>query len=134
MHQKGVQMFLLYCDGACSGNPGPMKLSFALYHDDELLTSMHHTPAGDGTNNLAEYYALILGMEVAKVWVPEDWCVQVHTDSELVFRQIKGEYQVLEPKLKEPHKRAKRILYEQAWVLHWVPRNDLNFWLDRAVP
>ena len=123
-------MFRLYCDGSCVPNPGDMTVSYALYYDNELLGSGYNLPAGRGTNNLAEYRALLLGLEIAKVWCPEAKDVVVFIDSELVYNQLKGRYRVKKAHLRKPYLHVKQILQETGWKLCQLPREELNTWLS----
>jgi len=126
--QKGREreMFKLYTDGACHPNPGSMSASYALYHNDELLSSMLDVPIGEGTSNLAEYLALILGLEVAKVWLSTELRLNVYVDSELLVKQLMGEYQVRNPRLRQVYGKVSEILEERAWRATWISRDEMN--------
>src|SRR5687768_2925678 len=94
-----------FCDGACRGNPGPMGIGAVLY--DELggkkLGEVSRV-CGSGTNNRAEYLALIALLELAKEKGLRDLYVQ--SDSQVMIRQMRGEYRVKDPQL--------QLLYRQA--------------------
>ena len=125
-------MFKLYTDGACHPNPGSMSASYALYHNGELLSSMLDVPIGEGTSNLAEYLALILGLEVAKVWLSTELRLNVYVDSELLVKQLTGEYQVKNPKLRQVYEKVSEILEERDWWTGWISQDEMNFHLKLA--
>ena len=81
----------IWFDGACSGNPGPMGLGAVvqLEGDRPQVLSM---AKGHGTNNQAEYHAAILGLRHALAAGATD--IVLTGDSQLILRQLKGEYQV----------------------------------------
>ena len=89
---------ILYFDGAAKGNPGPAAAAFVLKTEDGEIMSRGAKPLGVATNNQAEYSALILGLEKAVEIGAEE--VEVRGDSELVIRQLRGQYRVKNPKLK----------------------------------
>ncbi|MCX5685094.1 MAG: ribonuclease HI family protein, partial [Planctomycetota bacterium] len=86
---------ILYVDGACSGNPGPCG-SAAILKTEDGTTIMEKARAfGPGTNNEAEYQAVILGLEMAGELKPRR--LTIRSDSELMVRQIAGEYRIRAP-------------------------------------
>lgn len=92
----------LYCDGASRGNPGKASCGFVLIDTEtgnELLRQ--GTYLGEKTNNQAEYTGLLLGIRRAKEYQP----VKIHCflDSELVTKQMKGEYKIKNPEMKRLH-------------------------------
>lgn len=111
----------IYTDGASRGNPGPASIgvSFTTVKDEEISTLSE--AIGDQTNNFAEYTALIRGLEVAsenkvdKVWI--------RTDSQLMVRQILGEYKVKAEGIKDLYAQAVDLLkaFEKVRVEH-IPR------------
>jgi ribonuclease HI len=114
---------VLYVDGACSGNPGPCG-SAAIIKDAAGDTLLEKARAfGPGTNNEAEYQALILGLETAANLVP---ChITVRSDSELLVRQVAGQYRIKAPNLKPLLRRVQRLLepFESVEIQH-VPRTQ----------
>ncbi|WP_248515084.1 ribonuclease HI [Salinarchaeum laminariae] len=116
----------LYFDGASRGNPGPAALGYVLAADDGIVAEGGET-LGETTNNRAEYEALIRALEVAQNYGFDD--LDVFGDSELVLKQIRGEYDVNVPELRERRVRAMELLQQfEEWSLQHVPR-ELN---DRA--
>jgi ribonuclease HI len=81
-----------YADGASRGNPGPAAIAYTVYTDDHAKVWEHATRVGTRTNNQAEYLALLAGLEYAAATSARD--VACYLDSELVVKQLNGEYRV----------------------------------------
>jgi ribonuclease HI len=82
----------LFTDGGARGNPGPAAYGFVLENDDGTLLAAEGRAIGSATNNVAEYSGLIAGLRKAiELAVPE---VEVVSDSELMVKQMRGEYRV----------------------------------------
>ena len=110
----------VWFDGACSGNPGPMG-GGAVVHVEGGTPQILSMAFGTGTNNQAEYRALILGLRHALAAGVED--VTVHGDSQLILRQLEGKYKVKNADLKPLHDEAAKLLRQFSAVkLEWVPR------------
>jgi ribonuclease HI len=88
--------FQCYTDGASRGNPGPSAFAFIIRKGDEIILE-ESDYLGMGTNNTAEYQAVLHGLRAAEAYREED--IQLISDSELVIRQIRGEYAVRKPHL-----------------------------------
>lgn len=93
-----MKKVIIYTDGGSRGNPG--KAASAVVVCDEFGNILEEFSAyiGIATNNVAEYTALIKGLELAKKYGKE---VEVFSDSELVIRQVKGIYKIKVEKLQE---------------------------------
>lgn len=121
----------VWFDGCCLGNPGPMGAGAVVEPDGpggerKVLSKAF----GMGTNNQAEYRGLVLGLRHALAMGADR--VTVHGDSELVLRQLKGEYAVKAPALKALHAEAASLLGQfRAAKLEWVPREQ-NSVADQA--
>lgn len=100
--------YLLYCDGASRGNPGQASLGVSLVGPDGTPIAEFGRTLGVATNNVAEYEALIAGLEAARDHgaVP----LEVRLDSLLLVRQVMGEFKVKAPGLKPLHRRAVHLL------------------------
>ncbi len=131
-------MYKLLFDGASRGNPGPAACGFAVYHDDERVEARGEF-IGVTTNNVAEYKGLIRGLEyLVRRGVKE---VTIYADSELVVKQIRGEYKVKSPNLKPLHQQALDLLkrFEKVHIFHHPRRENreadrlANMALDRAL-
>ena len=103
-----IDAFVLYADGASRGNPGPASIGAVLYDPDGAVSAEVSEAIGETTNNVAEYRAVIAGMEAALEVGAER--LQVRLDSLLLVRQIRGEYRVKAPGLKPLHRRAVALM------------------------
>ncbi|MFB6117306.1 ribonuclease HI [Halosegnis sp.] len=110
----------VYFDGASRGNPGPAAVGYAVVTGDGIIAEGGER-IGKTTNNRAEYAALIKALEVAADHGFEE--IHVRGDSELVVKQVRGEWNVNEPALREKRVRARELLTEfDKWTLEHVPR------------
>jgi len=91
---KGV----LFCDGGSRGNPGPGAAGAVLYKEDGSLWEGQGKYLGAVTNNFAEYQGVLLGLELARKH--ELARLKIHLDSELVVRQLNGQYRVKDANLR----------------------------------
>lgn len=98
----------LYCDGASKGNPGPAAIGAVLYNEDGSAASQISKAIGNTTNNVAEYKALIAGLQKAHELGIEN--LSVFMDSELAVKQIKGIYKVKNAGLKPLYQEAKALI------------------------
>jgi ribonuclease HI len=97
----------LFTDGGARGNPGPAAYGFVLESEDGTVLAAEGEAIGTATNNVAEYSGLIAGLQKAvELRVPE---VEVVSDSELMVKQMRGEYRVKNEALRE--------LYDEATAL-----------------
>ncbi len=87
----------IFTDGACRGNPGPAGIGVVIYENGRVVKSISKA-IGPATNNLAEYTALIYALQEALVLKATR--VRIHTDSELLYHQLNGEYKIKNQKLK----------------------------------
>ncbi len=89
---------ILFIDGACKGNPGAAGIGILVTDSDGTTLAEIGEGIGQTTNNVAEYKALIRGLEEAKARGAAR--VTVHTDSQLMARQMEGRYKINAPHLK----------------------------------
>ena len=87
----------IYTDGACSGNPGPAGIGFVIRENGRIIKECSKG-IGDGTNNIAEYTALIYALQEALILKAD--AVDVKSDSELMCCQIQGIYKVKNANIK----------------------------------
>lgn len=122
--QAGGGRHTLYVDGACPGNPGPMGAGAVLLSPGGVVIAQGCWPLGEGTNNRAEYMGLINGLRLALEHGVNRLLIRM--DSELVVRQVEGEYQVKKPHLKPLYKEVMELLRGfSAYGIQHVPR-ELN--------
>lgn len=98
----------LYVDGAARGNPGPAGIGVVLFDENKKRIKDFYKFLGNTTNNIAEYNALIYGLQEALAIGAKE--VVVNLDSELVALQLKGEYRVKNSKLKPLFEQAVHML------------------------
>ncbi len=118
-------------DGGSRGNPGPAAWAVAVLDDRGVRLEGHAAAIGRATNNVAEYRALIEALRLAEERGAAE--VEILADSELVVRQIKGEYRVKNPSLKPLYAEAmRRVVKLTAFRIVHVPR-ERNKDADRLV-
>ncbi len=98
---------MIHVDGAARGNPGPAGAGVLVTTPSGDVVEEVTAYIGNATNNVAEYRALILGLAAAARLGATS--VTVHMDSELVVRQMLGQYQVKNPTLKVLHAEASEL-------------------------
>jgi ribonuclease HI len=121
----------LFADGGARGNPGPAASGAVLVAPGGAIIAEIGEYLGPTTNNVAEWNALCIGLEAALERGILD--LSVRLDSQLVVKQLCGEYRVKQPHLQPLHRRAKALLrrFERIDVEH-VPRAQ-NKLADRVV-
>ena len=88
---------LIFTDGAALGNPGPMGIGVVVFRGAQKIKEISEY-IGEGTNNVAEYTAVIRALEYARHSGEKE--VHLRSDSQLIVRQLNGEYKVKDEKLK----------------------------------
>jgi ribonuclease HI len=122
---------IVHVDGGARGNPGPAAGAAVLRSDDGELLSMDSELLGVTTNNVAEYRGLLLGLDLARQHGVQELAIRL--DSELIVRQLTGEYRVKAPELKVLWAEAQRRLGRfSRWDVAHVPR-EANAEADRLV-
>lgn len=111
-------------DGGARGNPGPAAIGVVVRDESgEILTTVAET-IGEATNNIAEYRALLAGIEQAGLLGADR--IEIRGDSELVVRQVKGEYKVKNPGIKPLHARVHEALGNfDEWKIEHVDRKSV---------
>lgn len=92
---KSIEIFI---DGASRGNPGPSGIGIVFFDDKKNVVKKIFKFIGNATNNVAEYTAFIYALQEALIDRYED--VKIASDSELLTRQLRGEYRVKNENLK----------------------------------
>src|SRR5262249_6246128 len=115
---------LIYCDGGSRGNPGPAAVGAVVLDpstDPPTRLATVSERIGETTNNVAEYRALIAGLEAAAPFGAAR--VRVRADSMLVVQQIRGEWKVRQSHLRPLYDEARSLLraYQSVDIAH-VPR------------
>jgi ribonuclease HI len=121
----------LSTDGGARGNPGPAAFAYVLEAEDGTVLAAHGEAIGVATNNVAEYRALVAGLEKAvEVGVTE---LEVISDSELMVKQMRGEYRVKNEALRELSQQASRLAGEVGSVSYRAVRREQNKLADKLV-
>lgn len=111
----------VYCDGASRGNPGQAGIGYIIYGADGLVLKEESDYLGEATNNVAEYTALIRSLQDSlKIGGSK---VKVCSDSELMVKQINGEYKVKSPGLEPLYLQAKGLIARfDSFEIKHIPR------------
>ena len=121
----------LFTDGGARGNPGPAASAYVLEGEDGTVLAAHGEAIGTATNNVAEYRALIAGLERAgETGVSE---LEVISDSELMVKQMRGEYKIKNPALQELFLEASHAARPLRRVTYTHVRREHNELADRLV-
>jgi len=121
----------LFTDGGARGNPGPAAYGFVLEDEAGTVLEARGEPIGIATNNVAEYSALIAGLRRAgELGVNE---LEVVSDSELMVKQMTGEYRVKNEALQDLSLEASRLARRVGQVTYRAVRREHNELADRLV-
>jgi len=121
----------LYTDGGARGNPGPAAAAFVLEAEDGTVLDARGTAIGVATNNVAEYRALVDGLRRAVEVGVDD--LEVVSDSELMVRQMRGEYRVKNEALRALFLEATGHAQQIDTVRYKAVRREANELADRLV-
>jgi ribonuclease HI len=112
---------VVHVDGGARGNPGPAAAAAVLSTPDGDVLDEAHELLGVATNNVAEYRGLLLGLARARALGAEE--VEVVNDSELVAKQVNGQYKVKHPDMRPLYEQALKALGAfERWSIRSVPR------------
>ena len=112
---------VVHVDGGARGNPGPAAAAAVVSDPQGTVLDEATELLGETTNNVAEYRGLLLGLQRARALGADE--VDVYNDSELVAKQVNGEYKVKHAAMKPLHAAAVQALGEFGqWSLTSVPR------------
>jgi ribonuclease HI len=128
---EAPEKLVVNVDGGARGNPGPAAIAAVVQSPEGEVLEEHGERIGVATNNVAEYRALLLGIaRAAELGAGE---VELVGDSELIVKQVRGEYKVKDATMRELHARVKRALTSfDRWSIRHV-RRELNVEADRLV-
>jgi ribonuclease HI len=129
--ERQAGFWRLFCDGASRGNPGPAGAGAALFNPLGEIAAQLARYLGETTNNVAEYQALLLGLrEAVRLGAKK---LQIFADSELLVRQLNGQYRVKAPHLLPLWRLAKTELQNfEAYTVSHVPRAENSLADDLA--
>jgi ribonuclease HI len=128
---EAMRKLVVNVDGGARGNPGPAAIGVVVQAPEGDVLEERGEAIGSATNNVAEYRALLLGIgRAAELGASE---LELVGDSELVVRQVKGEYKVKDATLRELHAEVVRALRGfESWSIRHV-RREQNSEADRLV-
>jgi ribonuclease HI len=121
----------VHVDGGARGNPGPAAIAAVAADDQGNVLAERNETIGETTNNVAEYRAMLLGIELAKELGAAD--VELFGDSTLIVNQVKGEWKVKQEHLRPLHT---KVLDELRGLPKWsiaAVRRELNVRADELV-
>ena len=119
----------LFTDGGSRGNPGPAASAYVLEAEDGTVLDARGEPIGVATNNVAEYRALVAGLaKAAELEVDE---LEVVSDSELLVKQMRGEYKIKNAGLQPLAARARQLVARLDRVTFEHVRREKNKDADR---
>ena len=121
----------LFTDGGSRGNPGPAAYGFVLEAPDGTVLDSRGEAIGVATNNVAEYRALLAGLERAHELDIDE--LEVISDSELLVKQMRGEYKVKNAALRELSLEAARLARRIGTVTYTAVRREHNELADSLV-
>ena len=118
-----MKRLVINTDGASQGNPGPAAIGATIKDEQGRLLASISQRIGQTTNNQAEYRAIIAALEKATRLGAKQ--VDIHSDSELVVRQINGGYRVKKATLKPLHQKVKQLLSQfESFTITHIPRQQ----------
>lgn len=117
-----LKKFDIFTDGACSGNPGLAAIAFVI-KEREGIVKEFSKGIGTATNNIAEYTAVIYALQEALILKADR--VVLHTDSELLCRQVAGRYKVKDSNLKPLFEQTRHLMggFKNIEIKH-IPREQ----------
>ena len=122
--KKDIEKIIIYIDGGSRGNPGPSAFGISISDGQKNILKEYSQYIGEATNNEAEYQALIFALKKTKSLFGKEKIkkvgIELMSDSELLVKQMKGEYKVLNPKIQK--------LFLKAWNLK-IDFGKLKFFL-----
>lgn len=122
-------MIRAYIDGGARGNPGPAGYGARIEDAEGNLLAELFGPLGIATNNVAEYNGLLAALKWAVDNGQRD--VQIRADSELLVKQMRGEYKIKHPGLQPLAARARLLMMELGRVTFEHVRREMNKEADR---
>ncbi len=121
----------LYTDGGARGNPGPAAAAFVLEAEDGTVLDARGDAIGTATNNVAEYTALLNGLRrAAELGLTE---LEVVSDSELMVKQMRGEYKIKNEALRSLSAEASQLARALGSVTYTAVRREHNVLADQLV-
>jgi ribonuclease HI len=128
---SGVSRLVVNVDGGARGNPGPAAVAAVVQDAEGRVLEERGERIGSATNNVAEYRAVLLGIERAAALDAGE--LELVSDSELIVRQVRGEYKVKDATLRDLRTQVTAALKPfESWSIRHVRREE-NTNADRLV-
>jgi len=125
-----MKSIYINCDGASRGNPGNAAIGIQIKGEDKKTVLKQHSEyIGKTTNNVAEYLAVLKSLDLAKRFTDQN--VLVYSDSELLVRQLNGEYKVKNKNLKELFNQVQKLQNSFQKVIFMHIRREYNSIADQ---
>lgn len=124
-----MNKIIIYTDGGARGNPGPAAIGVVVCDEKNTILKKYSNYLGEATNNVAEYEAVILAMQKAKILFGKDevkkMTLEFKLDSELVVKQLNHEYKIQEENMQKLFLKIWNLMLEFGAVsfLH-IPREE----------
>lgn len=131
-----MEKIIVHSDGGARGNPGPAAVGIFVENEKGEILDEFKEYIGESTNNVAEYTAVLRGMMLLKARFGHqagDVLVDWKLDSELVVKQLAGEYKVKNPGLQILHQQIQDLRVEFSGVTFTHVRREYNKEADRLV-
>jgi probable phosphoglycerate mutase len=122
-------VIVAYIDGGARGNPGPAGYGVRIETQDGCVLAELHAPLGIATNNVAEYNGLLAALQWAADHDQKD--IRIRSDSELLVKQMRGEYRIRHPGLQPLAARARLLMMQLGRVTFEHVRREQNVEADR---
>lgn len=126
-----MNKYKIYTDGGARGNPGPAAGGVVVFDEDGKLIALEGKYFGKLTNNQAEYEALILALEI----ITKKECRKVvcYLDSELIVKQMNGEYKIKNTQIKRYKKKIDKLTKEIEEIEYKHVFREKNTYADKLV-
>ncbi len=112
----------IYIDGASKGNPGPSGIGVVICKDGSTIKNIAEY-IGNATNNIAEYTALIYGLQEA-IMLRAD-TIKINTDSQLLYRQVNKIYKIKNPNIRGLYNQAAHLICAfKGFSINYIPRKN----------
>jgi ribonuclease HI len=125
-----MKKLVINTDGGARGNPGPAGIGVVFSDENGEVVAKFKEYIGEATNNVAEYRALILALEKAKNFECQE--IECRLDSELVVKQLRGEYKVKDDKMKGLYAEVQELTFFKP-VTYVHVRREKNKLADELV-
>jgi ribonuclease HI len=125
-----MNKLVIHTDGGARGNPGPAGIGYVITAENGKVLEEKGECIGKATNNIAEYTAIIEALKAAEKYDPEE--IECRLDSELVVKQVKGEYKAKDSKMREKLDILRELVFFKAISFTHISR-EKNKEADRLV-